>query len=895
MLLEAGGQVCFRDDQPLLSGNGQTQAEIEPTEHTPEGTSARRVPSWGGPLNESDYATLSASWITPEIADEARLARVDTYEGREIVGQKGNRDCSGILFPYYWPGEPNPHSYRIRRDNPDWTERGGKVKANAKYLGAPRSANRLYILPGVTLEQLADVHIPIVIVEGEKKALALWRLAHLDTEGLRFIPIAISGVWNWRGKVGKTGGPKGAQLDVKGPIADLDRIPWGNRLVFIVFDTNVHTNDSVKWARKGICRELGTRGARVDLVNLPEDCGVNGIDDLLAAYGPAKVLDLFAASTSGARLEVVQTPQFQSRPEGLFRVTMRGERLTQVQLTNYQAVITANIRLDDGIETRCEFEIAAELMGRKLQFTIPASEFASMDWPIERMGAAAITFPNQRDYARTAIQSLSILAQERIIYMHTGWRRLDGGWTYLHAGGAIGGSGAATTVNVRLLGQMGRYELRLPATTEALTTAVRASFRLAELGPAPIAFPLLAGTYRAALGNSDFAIHLTGQTGAFKSEMAALHQQHFGATLDRLHLPGAWSSTGNALEMLAFVAKDALFVIDDFAPQGNSADVACYHAAADRVFRAAGNHAGRSRLDSSAKLREPKPPRSLILSTGEEIPRGQSVRARLFILEVSKGSIDGKQLAQCQHDARTGLYAGAMAGFLQWLAGRYEQTQPAFEKKVEHYRSKALFNTAHARTPEIVANLQAAFELYLEFGVASGAIGPAEGDRLADRCWNALFEAAAAQAKHQGETEPTGRFLSLLRSLLSSGRAHLGARNGGEPDRAPGSCGWRHEGSGPWLPLGDCVGWLDDDDLYLEPTAAFRATQVAARDGGEAFAISEHTLKKRLREKGLLASVDAKRQTLTVRRIICGSSREVLHFLRSTILPEVSDGDEDAE
>ena len=131
---------------------------------------------------------------------------------------------------------------------------------------------------------------------------------------------------------------------------------------------------------------------------------------------------------------------------------------------------------------------------------------------------------------------------------------------------------------------------------------------------------MLAATYRAVLGEADFAVHLAGETGAFKSEVAALYQQHFGAGMDRLHLPGAWSSTANALEILAFHAKDALLVIDDFAPQGSGADVARYHAAADRIFRAAGNHAGRSRLDSTAKLREPKPPRALILSTGEEIP-----------------------------------------------------------------------------------------------------------------------------------------------------------------------------------------------------------------------------------------------------------------------------------
>ena len=333
----------------------------------------RMPPSWGGPLNGNDYATLAASWITQEIANEAMLRRVDAQEGREVIGQKGTRDCAGILYPYYWPGQPSPINCRLRRDQPDIIQgKDGKLKLDRKYLGAPNDRNRLYIPPGVTLEQLADSRIPIVITEGEKKALALWRLARHESNDPRFIPIAIAGVWSWRGRIGKTGGPRGERLDVKGPIPDLDRIAWKGRKVFIIFDTNVHTNDSVKWARKGIARELATRGAKVEFVNLPEDCGVNGIDDLLAAWGPERVLELFVKGTHAANLEVVLPPQFQSRPGGMFRVTQKGELLTEIQLSNYRASISANILLDDGIETRREFEIESELLGRRFGFTISA-------------------------------------------------------------------------------------------------------------------------------------------------------------------------------------------------------------------------------------------------------------------------------------------------------------------------------------------------------------------------------------------------------------------------------------------------------------------------------------------------------------------------------------------
>jgi len=93
-------------------------------------------------------------------------------------------------------------------------------------------------------------------------------------------------------------------------------------------------------------------------------------------------------------------------------------------------------------------------------------------------------------------------------------------------------------------------------------------------------------------------------------------------------------------------------------------------------------------------------------------------------------------------------------------------------------------------------------------------------------------------------------------------------------------------------PQGNCIGWIDGEDVYLDPTAAYQCVQNFGRDTGEGLVVSVSTLKKRLRDKGLLASVDKTREMLTVRRTICGSSKDVLHFLRSTLLPEAP-ADED--
>jgi len=134
-----------------------------------------------------------------------------------------------------------------------------------------------------------------------------------------------------------------------------------------------------------------------------------------------------------------------------------------------------------------------------------------------------------------------------------------------------------------------------------------------------------------------------------------------------------------------------------------------------------------------------------------------------------------------------------------------------------------------------------------------------------------------------------------LSSALFSGRAHLADREVGRPPIHPEACGWRRNESGGFIPAGDCIGWVDGDNLYLDLTAAYRLAQVLGRDSAEGISVGEQTLKKRLNDKKLLASTDEKRETLTVRRILAGTSKSVLHFLRTTILPEASDGDEDVE
>ena len=77
-------------------------------------------------------------------------------------------------------------------------------------------------------------------------------------------------------------------------------------------------------------------------------------------------------------------------------------------------------------------------------------------------GLCRVAYPNQKEYARTAIQSLSLTVAEQRIYTHTGWREIHGGWAFLHAGGAIAASGGVSETNGNFRCTQNRYHLPSP-------------------------------------------------------------------------------------------------------------------------------------------------------------------------------------------------------------------------------------------------------------------------------------------------------------------------------------------------------------------------------------------------------------------------------------------------
>jgi hypothetical protein len=578
---------------------------------------------------------------------------------------------------------------------------------------------------------------------------------------------------------------------------------------------------------------------------------------------------------------------YRETPAGITWLRLIHDTEFEVPLTNFTARIVADVALDDGAEIRRRFEIEAALKGRVHRFLVPSERFAAMNWPVEHLGASAIVYPGQslKDHTRCAVQMLSGEPPRRTVFAHLGWRKVGEEWVYLHAGGAIGRDGRVDGIEMDLPPSLLHYTLPGPPTGATLADAIRASLRLLQLTKPRIGHPLSAAKARAVLDAADFSMFIIGPTHEGKTEVASRYQQHWGPAMDARRTPANWLSTGNALEGLAFAAKDALLLVDDFVPGGGHTDVARIHREAERLLRAQGNRVGRLRMSADATLRREKYPRGLIVCTGEDVPRGQSLRGRTLIVEVGPGDVDWTSMSACQRDGAEGLYAQAQAGFLRWLAPRYHEIATWLSERAKGLRDQATGSGMHRRTPFIVAHLYAGWELWVRYALEAGAVTEAEADTLKRDCWSALGEAASAQAKYQAAAEPARRFVELLAAAITSGRAHVAGPDGGHPSNTPEAWGWRFASVGTggyardeWRPQGELVAWIDDTGLFVDAEAAFAVVQVLGRDGGEVLTVGLPTLKRRLNEKRLLTATDAKRETLTVRKMLGGRRRDVLCF-----------------
>lgn len=536
-------------------------------------------------------------------------------------------------------------------------------------------------------------------------------------------------------------------------------------------------------------------------------------------------------------------------------------------LCNFVAEVIEDVARDDGsTEIDREFMIKGKLAsGEPLPpVRVSAGKFQGMGWITDAWGIQAVPRAGwrTRDLLREAIQVLSKKVETRHVYTHTGWRNIDGRRVYLHTGGGLGMSDIAVDLEKK---ELERY--RLPNQPRDPGKAMEASLRFLEVAPYTVTVPIWAGAFLAPLTEilqPNFVLWLYGVTGTLKSTLAALALSHYGSFTYKT-LPESWETTAYSLEMTCFKLKDALLVIDDFAPQSNPYKSRVVEGNAEYIVRSVGNLSSRGRLNPDLSQRATHPPRCLVLSTGEQLPDGQSITARMYTVEMSPGDVDMEKLTAAQTEAER--YPHAMAGYLKWVAEQWDGlTNELPRHQVEQrQRLREQMKGSHLRIPDVLATLYLGFDLGLSYAVEVGTLPTDEAEALRARGWKALMDGALSQGQRVDSERPTTLFLEIISSLLAQERARLETPDGGKTiggdDRA------------------ELLGWYDKEHVYLLP-ASYNTVARFLRDEGRRFPVKDRTLRKHLEEEGYLVRENPNRYTDVLWVTDRGKTERVLKLRR---------------
>jgi DNA polymerase-1 len=541
-------------------------------------------------------------------------------------------------------------------------------------------------------------------------------------------------------------------------------------------------------------------------------------------------------------------------------------------LANFDAEVVEEVAYDDGADTSRVFHIRGALSdGRELPVArVTANDFGSMNWVTGAWGVRAVVCAGQgaRDHLRAAVQILST-ATSRLVFKHTGWRQHDGAWAYLFHGGAVGANDLAVDLEPPL------DRLVLPREAIDVPEAVSWSLRLLDCGPETLTVPLLGAIYEAPLSfamSPDFAVWLLGPSGSLKSELAALAQRHFGR-FDRKTLPATWTSTENSLESRLFALKDVLAVIDDYAPLTDARAQTDLERRAQRVLRGVGNHSARGRLRADLSAHPDRPPRGLVLCTGEDLPPGSSIQARLVVVPVDRDRLNLPAITQLQGGAER--LPHAMRGYIEWLRPQLDELQERLPRERERVPGELHRIGSHLRQAEALAHLYLGFDLFLAFAESVGAVTGDRAAGLRERGLDALRSIGERQGQQLLELDPAERFLNVLGTLLIQRRVGLVAR---DVDPGPDDA--------------EFIGWRDEEFAYLLPAAVRRRVASFLRESGEHWPHTSTALNQALVRRGVLAlSPDGRAETL-VRVGNAGERRRVLRLpltvLDGTGLPALS-------
>jgi putative DNA primase/helicase len=192
----------------------------------PPHPNGRSEPEGPAQLAHNHLADLRASGLTAETIAAARFRTVAGDEVNKILRWRAAEKLGPCLYFPYLDSDGSPIGFgRVKPDRPRPEKRADGSVRLTKYEQPLGVGLRIYV-PVMAWRLMPDVSVPLLVTEGEKKALAAAQRG--------FACVGLCGVECWSKRREK--GPDGRGTGPRELLDDWQAIALRGRVVYVVFD-----------------------------------------------------------------------------------------------------------------------------------------------------------------------------------------------------------------------------------------------------------------------------------------------------------------------------------------------------------------------------------------------------------------------------------------------------------------------------------------------------------------------------------------------------------------------------------------------------------------------------------------------------------------------------------
>lgn len=485
-------------------------------------------------------------------------------------------------------------------------------------------------------------------------------------------------------------------------------------------------------------------------------------------------------------------------------------------------------------------------------------------------------------------------AEVETIYSHTGWIITeDGQRVYLNGDHSVCKDGLTQDYAVELDPDFQCFRF-FPVEDDVADCFSSVLHGLANAVPDWVHIPLLAYTFMTPLNDMlrskgkepCFSLYLIGKTGSYKSSLSKLLLCFFGKLSYADTAPVTFLDTQNAIGRKLAVGADLPLLLDDRRPTNNSADKLRYEGIEKFVSSAIGDRATRGRLNADSTAKVSYVAKSNLIVTAEEafVNIGSSSIARSVSIELQPDTVKFRELQELQDNP--GHFNKVMQLYIQWIINHYDQISDASDSLLKEYR-EVFSEAGHARLATAFSQLMFGYAMYLLFLKDSGQIDGNGVDARLSRAKTVFLDMCDKQSKKVDSEKPTVLFTDLLKEMLETKRVII--RELRKVQDVNG------ETVNPAIAGKSCIGYRDDDYIYLIPQVAYTQVYSFYGEGGYTFPASKSSLWKMFMDEGKLSPEISKTGAVRLdrrKKINGGTGRYI--WLSANIFDE-KEGDETNE